>query len=250
MTPLAMRIVRELTLPKARRTFDDAAGLLPRMGDIHCFETSEAAGLASELSRQIARHGPDRRAMFLPAPRTWIEMRAPAPGRRVGVLLEQRPDGQIIGTMASGQGDRFVSIANDMTRPFDPAAQQGVRAMVDHELLDYRIGLQALLTVINTPRVLGRRTTAPHRGLERELLKHRASIGHFPLHAYTEIILPVFPDPPETGEPREAHLTGRKALHFCRAHLRVRLARLEIVKAHWRGDPALGIRRGRYRLAA
>ena len=47
----------------------------------------------------------------------------------------------------------------------------------------------------------------------------------------------------------EAHYTGDRALHFCRAHLRIRLGKLEIVRSHWRGDASLGIKQSRYRLA-
>jgi hypothetical protein len=76
-------------------------------------------------------------------------------------------------------------------------------------------------------------------------------VGTFPLRAWTEIVLEVTP-PSEAGalDPGEAHLTGRRALHFCRQHLRIRGGRLELVKAHWRGDAAIGIKQSRYRVAA
>lgn len=107
----------------------------------------------------------------------------------------------------------------------------------------------ALLVLINTPKIIGRRQHMPHRGLERALLKSKAPVGKYPLHAWSEILLKV--RPPEVDEnDHEAHLTGRKALHFCRAHLRIRLGRLEYVRSHWRGDPALGIKQSRYRVEA
>jgi hypothetical protein len=46
----------------------------------------------------------------------------------------------------------------------------------------------------------------------------------------------------------EGHLTGEKCLHFVRTFLRVRMGQLEYVDAHWRGNPALGMKRSRYRL--
>jgi hypothetical protein len=52
------------------------------------------------------------------------------------------------------------------------------------------------------------------------------------------------------GTVHEAHYTGEKCLHFCRSHLRVRNGRLEQVKAHWRGNPSLGIKQTRYKLVA
>lgn len=46
MTPLARRITNELTLPLKRRTFNDRAGVLREMADIHCFECSDVMPLA------------------------------------------------------------------------------------------------------------------------------------------------------------------------------------------------------------
>ncbi|QPF81665.1 hypothetical protein IC762_17725 [Bradyrhizobium genosp. L] len=108
--------------------------------------------------------------------------------------------------------------------------------------------LVPLLAMINTPRIIGRCQHMPHAGLARDLRK-RFGAGRFPLRAWTEIQLKV--TPPEQGEGEaEAHLTGARALHFCRAHLRVRLGRLELVSSHWRGDPALGIKQSKYRLVS
>lgn len=107
--------------------------------------------------------------------------------------------------------------------------------------------LLGALACINTPRIIGRRTHLPHRGLERELLKRKAVIGKFPLHAWTEILLDVTPPEEAKGLPDyEARLTGEKALHFVRAHLRIRLGKLEFVSSHWRGSVTNGIKRSRY----
>jgi hypothetical protein len=40
-----------------------------------------------------------------------------------------------------------------------------------------------------------------------------------------------------------------RALHFVRAHLRLRLGRVELVRPHWRGDAQLGIKRPAYLVA-
>jgi hypothetical protein len=75
-------------------------------------------------------------------------------------------------------------------------------------------------------------------------------VGKFPLHAWTEIKLDVaLPRDASNRQSVEAHYTGTVAYHWCRAHLRIRLGKLEIVKAHERGNPALGFKRSRYRLA-
>lgn len=90
----------------------------------------------------------------------------------------------------------------------------------------------------------------PHRKVERELTK-AFGLGKFPLRAWTELRLTVAkPAEIDDGESHEAHLTGRRALHFCRKHIRIRNGKLEYVSAHWRGDPALGIKQTRYKLRA
>jgi hypothetical protein len=96
--------------------------------------------------------------------------------------------------------------------------------------------------LINSPKVIGRRQFMPHKVLVKNFTG-----GSFPLHAWTEIRLEVS-KPPEIddGGPHEARLTGRRALHFCRAHLRIRYGQLEYVSPHWRGDPSVGIKQSRY----
>ncbi|KTQ96970.1 hypothetical protein NS365_23330, partial [Aureimonas ureilytica] len=75
--------------------------------------------------------------------------------------------------------------------------------------------------------------------------------GRFPLNAWTELQLRVAsPRDLSRDASVEAHLTGQRPLHFCRAHLRVRLGRLEVVRSHWRGDASLGIKQTRYRVSA
>ena len=105
---------------------------------------------------------------------------------------------------------------------------------------------QLAMILINSPHIIGRRKHMPHAGLERQLTRGLAG-GKFPLHAWTEINLQVAkPVEIDDGEPHEAHLTGRRALHFVRKHIRIRLGQLEYVSAHWRGDPSIGIKRSRY----
>jgi hypothetical protein len=108
----------------------------------------------------------------------------------------------------------------------------------------------ATLALINSPRVIGRQLYYPHMRAEREKLKKLKLVGKFPLHAWTEILLRVATRPEDHSgdDPQEAHLTGEKCLHYCRSFLRIRNGMLEYVIGHWRGNPALGMRRSRYRL--
>jgi len=108
----------------------------------------------------------------------------------------------------------------------------------------------ATLALINTPRVIGRKQHNPNERIERDKLKRMKLVGQFPLRAWTEIVLRVAVNPTDhSGEPaQETQLTGERCLHYCRTYLRVRMGMLEYVEGHWRGNPALGMKRSRYRL--
>lgn len=245
MTPLAHRIVKEMTLPVKSRTFDDRCGLLKRLDDTHCFDCSEVFPLAKQMAWDMAQRGEWlEQTAFLPAPRTWIEWAED--GERVGLLLEQRGD-HCFGRVATA-GD-FASGERPLL--FCLGGGAGRNEIEGHRMAYLWRAIIAMLAMINSPRIIGRKQHMPHRGLERKLANSKALVGKFPLRAWTELTLSVSDiGHRANGKEQEAHYTGEKCLHFCRAHLRIRNGRLERVTAHWRGNPALGIKRTRYRLAA
>jgi len=261
MTPLAHRIVKSLTLPVKDRCKTDFGDLMHKMDDVHCFDVTEVAQLIHDLGENIANGGVDVGAYcFLPAPKTWIEYGTP--GGYVGKLLTET-DAEHFSLQTAMTRVRLSDNSEKELRGskyFVSEIIQRFKSRQSHEkpeaggrgeLIEIRNCAfeYAALALINTPRLIGRRQHMPHRGLERRLLKQQKLLGHFPLHAWTEIKLEVTPPEDAGGSPStEAHLTGRKALHFCRAHLRVRDGRVAIVRGHWRGDAALGIKRSRYRL--
>jgi hypothetical protein len=273
MTPLAHRIVKELTLPIKDRTFNDQCGLLKRMDDIHCFDISEAFEAVCSLSSDVLDSGCPDTACFLPAPKTWIEFVKGSV--RSGALIEESCDGFRV-TVAERwpreffsyepkglfdgaiQNSPLIGLRKAARECKNPATAQRMNRFADAieakpDTVDFSnvSFLAAALAVINTPRIIGRRQHMPHRGLERRLLAQRPVIGKFPLHAWTEILLKVTPPKDESDEPsHEAHLTGARALHFCRAHLRIQNGKVVFVKAHWRGDGSLGIKQSRYKVAA
>ena len=263
MTPLAQRVVNELLLPPRKRTFIDQCGLLGVMDDVHCFEVSDVVGLASEMGAGMAESSEkgefiDEDLAFLPAEKTWIEWRVE--GDRMAVLLVCPPysstaqcywaldlegvfhSARSVGRLSLRGADLSSRAALPAAMALDQSREAGAGAFP----------IYASLALINTPRVIGRRQHMPHAGLERRLLAARRTVGKFPLHAWTEIKLEVG-RPPENAsdDPSiEAHLTGARALHFCRAHLRIKGGRVEFVRSHWRGDSSLGIKRSRYKVAA
>lgn len=101
-----------------------------------------------------------------------------------------------------------------------------------------------MLDLINTPGIIGMKQHDLHRGLAKQLSR----IGSYPLRGWTEIVLKT-----NTVHARgEPSLTGpafHKCLHFVRSHeRRYQSGHIALIPAHWRGDPALGIKRTRYRV--
>lgn len=256
MTPLARRITKELTLPLKRRSFNDQTGVLAQMGDVHCFECTEVITLARLLGEKLPKHGIDERSTFLPAPKTWLEWKT---GRhsRTGFLLVQNKGATAAEIYKSYEyPSEWFSLnrTENLAFSYTPMPQTMSDAMKERKEFLARLdesneAILALLSIINTPRIIGRRQHMPHRGFERDMVRAMNMVGKFPLHAWTEINLEVAPPKDMRRDPSiEAHYTGKRALHFCRAHLRISLGRLQIVTSHWRGDGSLGIKQSRYKL--
>lgn len=248
MTPLAAHFIKQQTLPiKRRDVIHDPDRMLSRMADIHCFDITEIKDVVHQVVDAWEDKGEPidtcRDRIFLPAPNTWIEWNGDADGNRGATFLSDCGDGWADAYAVSPQGhggtyyvwkcERLCLSDTAVYRP------DGVR----YEGASW---LRATLALINTPRIVGRRQHMPNKGLERRLTQH-FGVGKFPLHAWTEIKLEVLkPIEIDDGAPHEAHLTGKRALHFCRAHIRIRMGKLEYVTSHWRGDPAIGIKQSRY----
>jgi hypothetical protein len=263
-----MLIVKDLTLPLKDRSRLDYGNLAKKLSDAHCFDITAIYEDAYELGREAFSRGEfATEQTFIPAEKTWIEYRIDE-GNRYGCLLEQTGTDEIIcwPALTAKSGDwssypdpfavnlKWQGKLEEGNWPVKYSmstlgkALEG-RGYIKPQNMACLLGITLVgsLAFINSPRIIGRRQHHPHRGLERELLKHQKSIGRFPLHAWTEIVLDVSPPKEAKGEhDYEAHLTGKRALHFVRAHLRIRDGKLQFVKSHWRGDAALGIKQSRY----
>ena len=266
MTPLAHQLAKQLLLRPQDRQHSwvvpqNSQFLRSALEGIHCFEVTECLPLTEEIQRLAARAAKQSEehldAMFgsytfLPAPKTWLEWRQPSQlAPRTALLVEQIPDEEgrppnrarctvFTHAMAFGAGEIVQLTAAYGTIDTLPTVKglSGSGTALQLAMM--------MLLLINSPKVIGRRQHMPHAGLERKLTQS-FGVGTFPLHDWTEILLEVNkPLEIDDGEPHEAHLTGKRALHFCRKHIRIRLGRLEYVSAHWRGDPAIGIKRSRY----
>lgn len=284
MTPLAANILKQC-LSVSRRDFPELAAIRDQIRDIHCFERSSVddlvEDLASKFEADAARGSFDGTLAFLPAEKTWIEVNrrqqlqtmlqnseltdneenvsssSLITGRSAWLLVQDGDRAHITGFAERSDGGFAEGYRGDILLHTDrpillSPTNLDVRTGLPNSFLKKTLSfitfeIYAALALINSPRIIGRVQHMPHRGLEKRLRGERQIIGHFPLNAWTEIKLEVSPpkDLSDAGE-FEAHLTGRKALHFCRAHLRIRYGQLEFVRAHWRGDPTLGTKRSRY----
>lgn len=219
MTPLARRITKELMLPLKRRSLDDRGGVLAQMGDVHCFECTEVIALARLLGEKLPKHGIDERSTFLPAPKTWLEWKT---GRhsRTGLLLVQNKGATAAEIYKSYEyrNEWFsLSRTGKLAFSYRPLGKTMSNTMKEQkEFLAALDGsdeaILALLSIINTPRIIGRRQHMPHRGFERDLVRAMKAVGKFPLHAWTEIKLEVAPPKDMRRDPSvEAHYTRGSA---------------------------------------
>lgn len=252
------QVLRQLTIPLANRRFVDAADVLGRMDDVHPFDVSAVLPAAGHLAVDIDKR-PQKcgKLAFLPAQRTWLEV-GRVNGEGCAFYMEQSGSYAHVAGIFDGP-DGFESRWMFRLPLAWPEAsgwseiewgwnsEEGASGDDWNDAAEMVCALYALLAMINTPRIIGRRQRMPHAGLQRELARAMGMTGKFPLLATTEILLEVTP-PKDMGghEPVATHLSGGKALHWVRSHLRVRIGSLELVSAHWRGDPSLGIKQSRY----
>lgn len=104
--------------------------------------------------------------------------------------------------------------------------------------------LLATLAIVNAPRGVRLEGVQAHRGQARKM--RAMGVSECAFRPWTRVWL----KGPSTPANTSTSGSSPKAYHFCRQHLRERLGRVELVKAHWRGDPALGIVRKTYDVAA
>jgi hypothetical protein len=318
-------VARELTLPKAKRSMHDRAGVLDLFRDeLHCFEVT---AIADSVNDAMAEQDtwPDVESMvpglFLPSPVTWLERyttNRDGQPTRVGYVIFKEGDWFVLkcavkdnvglyavsacrfrarGTLEAGDSRIEVDVIDDpednetvddfykrnplvdamLKRAEEPNIPNEERLRLlglikkerdrlERVVEDIAISYQAsafklenieavkhgvattvmLLNLINTPGLVGLRQHEPHRGLAKDLA--RAGVGSYPLRSWSEVVVKAHSEFAGPGE-REAGVTFRKCLHFVRSHRRrYRDGHVTIIPAHWRGDPALGIKRTRYRV--
>jgi hypothetical protein len=105
-----------------------------------------------------------------------------------------------------------------------------------------RLVIFAFLALINSPKIIKR---DPAR-LDR-LNKKRVAAGRYTYHPHHVVRLNVDRKLYRVGASDGGDGASR-ALHFVRAHLRLWNGRYILVSPHWRGDPAVGMRKTSYEI--
>lgn len=251
MTPLAHYLAKMSMLPKKERLTHgllDDAGIVDQIPGVQCFEVSQIIPLWTTLTKKVFEAKNASHLFFLPAPLTWIELESS--GNRQGFLLERTETGALCysvtkvptGTLATFFGHFPLRVSE----PHVAISQEYDRRFSIEHSAEMAARIYGLLAAINSPKIMGRTTFLPHKGLERALIASGKWTRGFPLRAWTEIKLNV--KRPEAPDHRhsETHLTGRIAYHFVRMFLRIRNGQLEYVRDHHRGNPNVGLKRSRY----
>lgn len=262
MTPLAQIFVKEClaqgkNLPEMMRGYCDA------LINAHHFECSSIMPLSQMATTKMLRAPPENpnrfemasRLAFLPDQLTWLEWRV-SPSLMFGALLSSVSEKEASLSCFVCEATENV-ILHPQKLPLDGHNEFG-KIFVGKEVIEegdpewihlcLTLGLTvySLLSIINSPKTFGRKQHQPHAGLQKAIAKSRGMVGKFPLKAWTEIKLDVAPPKYAGDKVNTSHLSGGKAFHFCRKHLRFKGGQWEHVREHWRGDPSLGIKQQRY----
>lgn len=209
---------------------------------LHAFmlvdQGDNTASVTSTIGAEIKGH-----TVFIPVPLGCLRL-----------LDEADPDGWAIDSTLATQDIDPHRHAMDVVRDLYPL-RSGVNVPREALDLDKRLDdaqarswqVYATLSLINSPRIVARSDHKPSSGLQKFL--NRKGDGRYNLLPWHEVFLDITP-PPEAAETVDGapRLTGPRALHFCRQHIRIKRGRLELVRAHYRGSADVGIAQTQYRV--
>lgn len=254
MTPLASAILKDRNRAKNSRKQPGGIMVIKKLEQCTFFDATSVLDAAMDLQGKMVEMDSGDDLIFLPSNPVFIEFFEDKYRQvRYGFLLEEK-DGNIFQTeFELNRRGKYLWFPRckthlDLFSKHDverhPDARERTKQL---RKLFFRQPIAAILAMINSPRVISRKTHMAQSAEQRILTNNKKSIGKYPLQAWTELLLEVTPPKDESGLPeRETVLTGERALHFVRAHLRIVRGKLVRVSAHFRGNAALGIKRTRY----
>jgi hypothetical protein len=257
MTPLAAMIAEQNTLSMGRRTID-YHGLSVAILDAVGFDISAMVDQVTDFALDQSIETNLASTSQLPFEQTWIEFRSTDKFNEAFLDGSNHPNVDALRRedvirglfIKRASDDKFICKSAVYFKRFSSLRIGSPLIEIDHSADQSDFYLRFILLslgIINTPKIANRLQHMPNRHLERRLAKALGVQGRYPLKAWSTVTIDAGPSRDMTGEPSaEAHYTGKKAYHPCRGHFRVRCGQIEWVKAHWRGDPSLGIKQTRY----
>jgi hypothetical protein len=176
--------------------------------------------------------------LVAPAEFFWFEVRLPAGSvgwscqfveDQIGVLYCQ-PGKAVVAAALELLPDDQARIFSDTRLPCPPGSSPG-----------FALPVAAMLVMLNAPKGFRQKPVAAHRGHAKQI-RRLTGITLKPAHTVHVDL--------SAGDVSPSGSTGTggapKAFHFCRAHRRNLGDRSIRLRAHWRGDPALGVCQSTY----
>lgn len=199
--------------------------------------------------------------LFMPSPNMWIEWESDV--ERVGHYLsatdEDGCQGYIVAVTQPLRMQYHTAIAEgrfDLARSRRGVAFDPTRLTVDGQpgrfdlpmrSRGYDMGnvLRAALMLINSPKVVHQ-----HEATRRRENRGRARRSEVPLLTFHRVMIDLAASEVHAQSKEGREDGAKKPMHHVRAHLRFKQGRIELVRSHWRGDPAMGIKRPHYAITA
>jgi hypothetical protein len=257
MTPFLHRLYKFAQEEGAKKPSKESRALVKSFQEALSFECSDVLDLAHETAKAVAAtvHQDNKQEpvinhgglLVLPHSTTWVEWMGEHARGRVGVIICEEPDGDYsLGILPENSPGEYlaclikvlpddeckiVAYKNENKDSAELAALAGYVGQI----------VLAMLIIINAPYGIDQDVQPLHKAWARDAAK-----SGFQLKAARRIYLNKTKAPPAEYLKSHSAYAGakfHKAFHFVRSHLRhFKGGGHTMIKAHWRGDPRLGIR--------
>lgn len=251
-TPYALRVMRKLSKaavgPNLQRQ-ERAKEAIKIMASSRCFDLNAVVPVLSQTMEELRESStgtwiPHSNLLFMPFDNVWLEFKNEE--HDLGVLVQTATNGDLSFITFIDKGD-LVGLEGSITQNNDSFAIRIFTGTLDDTAAI--VGLSGLvvasaLILINAPRGVDRQPVAFNRTLA-DKLKKKLDVPR--LYDGYNIVLSTTPG--DVSGSDGGGSSSPKMFHFCRSHLRkISDNKVVRVKAHWRGDPSLGVKKGDYKL--
>lgn len=261
MTPLLRRIYAHMSHNPEHPQYKTS---MAEFTEALCFEVTRVTPLVQETVNTLAKssfqtleghtHLSHGGLLVMPHNRVWLEWVSPPvgdkPSMRIGIYLYTLGNEDLINVECTTSkeieyGERFGISASHLGRIYlypDETCRVVSVGDPSEEQLGGMAGLSAvaLLLILNAPYGIAKPTQPVHKTHAKEAQRHG-----FKLKPHHIVYLDKSRPPPDQTLHDITYNSGpkfHKAFHFVRTHLRhFKDGTHTKIKAHWRGDPRLGI---------